>query len=231
MTAVAAPLGEAPAGIARRQVAAALAVLLILLAAGFIAGRSDHHTRLQLDPIRVVGGVPIGVRRSPAGALAAVDNYLLIDEESIEQNPARFRVLVREAFAPVIQQQAINEAAMVRAGDPAGMGLWASGGRSVTIIGAHRLDSYAKGSAQVTSWVGTVFWGPTQPPKQTSSLARTRLEWAGGRWVITSMLTRLATPGPVPALTPQADASDDTAGVFDNALAGFTALGTGAPGS
>jgi len=220
---------EPPRGVSRTRCALAATVVLVLIGAGFIVGRAGAGRSADAAPIADVDGVPIGVLDSRAGALAAADSYLEVDQQTIEQDPSRFRALVREAFATAIQPEVLQEAAAVRARDPRGMALWASGGRSVTMIGAHRVDFYGDGVAQVTSWVGTIFWGPGQPPKQAWDLARTQLRWAGGRWLVTGMVTRLPTPGPVPASTPQADPGDDTAGEFDNALAGFSALGTGAP--
>jgi len=220
---------EPPRGTSRAQCALAATVVLVLMATGFIAGRAGGARSGPAAPIAEVDGIPIGVVASRAGALAAADSYLIVDQQAIEQDPGRFQALVREAFAAAIQHDVLEQAAAVRAQDSRGMALWASGGRSATMIGAHRVDFYRDGAAQVTSWVGTIFWGPGQPPKQAWDLARTQLRWTDGRWLVTSMVTRLPTPGPVPASTPQADPRDDTAGDFDNALAGFGALGTGAP--
>lgn len=224
-------LAEPPTGVTRGRWSLAVFAIVALAGAGFITGRSSGSRTRAQAPIAEPGGVPVGVLHTRAGALAAADDYVLVDQQTIEQDPARFQSLVREAFAGPIQLEVLGEAASVRAQDPRGMALWASAGRSATLIGAHRLDYYTGDGAQVTNWVGTIYWGPGQPPKQAWNLARTQLRWSDGRWLVTSMVTRLPTPGPVPASTPQADPRDDTAGVFDNALAGFGALGTGAPES
>ena len=222
-------LVEPPRGVSRAWCALAAAVVLVLIAAGFIVGRAGAGRSADAAAIADVKSIPIGVLHSRAGARAAADSYLVVDQRTIEQDPGRFATLVRDAFATTIQPAVLEQAAAVRAQDPSGMALWASGGRSATMIGAHRIDYYRDGAAQVTTWVGTIFWGPGQPPKQVWDLARTQLRWTDGRWLVTAMVTRLPTPGPVPASTPQADPSNDTAGDFDNALAGFSALGTRAP--
>jgi hypothetical protein len=222
-------LAEPPTGARRALMPAVVAAAVALAAAGFTVGRAGGGPHDVAAPLTTIGRVPVGVVRSSAGALAAADSYLLVDQATIEQNPGRFGRLVGAVFAPSLRHQVLAQAATVRATDPSGMTLWAAAGRSVTLIGAHRLDRYGHGTAEVTDWIGTVFWGPDQPPKQAWSLARVKLRWSRERWLITGIATRLASPGPVPALTPQANPSDDTSGAFDNTLAGFTAISTGAP--
>jgi hypothetical protein len=222
-------LAEPPAGVSRAIGSLALVLVIAAAAAGLIAGGTADSSAVAGAPIKEIEGVPVGVLHSRGGAVAAADDYVLVDQQTIEQDPTRLASLVRQNFAHPIQAEVLAQAQTARAQDPRGMALWASAGRSASLIGAHRLDAYDGRTAEVTSWVGTIYWGPGQPPKQAWDLARTWLRWAGGRWLVTSIRTRLPIPGPVPASTPQADAADDNAGVFDNALAGFGALGTGAP--
>ena len=50
--------------------------------------------------IELIDGVPVGVQDTPAGALAAADNYLALASQSVEQDPAVFAALVAQAYAP-----------------------------------------------------------------------------------------------------------------------------------
>lgn len=49
--------------------------------------------------VELVGGVPVGVQDTPGGALAAVDNYLALASQSVEQDPAVFATLVAQVYA------------------------------------------------------------------------------------------------------------------------------------
>ena len=109
------------------------------------------------------------------------------------------------------------------------MTLWADGGESFTMIGAHRLDWYRPDRAQITAWAAQVFWGPGQPPCQAWSLARITLGWRDDRWEVTGMTT-LPVAAPAPAALPQAARADDGAAVFSTELAGFTPVSYGSPG-
>ena len=109
------------------------------------------------------------------------------------------------------------------------MSLWAHGGQNLSVIGARRLDYYAGNDAEVTTWNVDVFWGRRRPPKQAWVLTQTSLRWTGGRWLVTATAT-LPTPGPVPAITPQATAANDSADAFASDLAGFQPPSYGAAG-
>ncbi len=229
MSVIAQRASEPPAGISGRTRAWAIAVIVI--ATALAATLSGLGSRTIEPPAASVirDGVPVGVLHSRAGALVAAGDYLLVDQQTLERDPTRYAALVRDAFAPSIQAQALAQAARVRTADPAGMRLWASGGRSVTLIGAHRLDAYRGDRASVSCWVATVYWGAGQVPKQAWSLVRLMLRWRDGRWWLSGLVSDRGASAPVPARTPQATPGDDTTRAFDRLLAGFSPVGAGAP--
>jgi hypothetical protein len=201
----------------------------LLAAAAFLVGRALAPAAPARDPIENAGGIPVGVDHSPSGALAAADNYVAISYGSVERNPARDAQLINSVYAPAIRASAMSGAAAVRAQNSTGMSLWARGGRNLSLVGARRLDYYRGDAAQVNTWNVDVFWGPGRRPKQAWVLTQTSLRWSDGRWLVTSTTT-LPTPGPVPAVTPQATTSNDSATAFDIDLAGFSAPSYGAAG-
>jgi hypothetical protein len=210
--------------------AAAVAGTLVLLAlATFLVGRSLAPAAQPADPVITMAGIPVAVDHSPAGALAAADNYVAVSYATVERNPRRDKQLIDTVYAPAIRTSAIAGAATVRSQNVAGMSLWAHGGQNLSLIGARRLDYYHGDEAQVTTWNVDIFWGPGRPPKQAWVLTQTSLRWARGRWLVTTTTT-LPTPGPVPAITPQANAANDSQRAFDRDLAGFSAPLYGAAG-
>jgi hypothetical protein len=219
---------EPPAGVRQVPLAATAAIVLLGGLLGFAAGARGPRGAPASAPIELRDGLPVGVLHSPAGALAAADAYLMTDAQTIERDPRRFATLVRTVFAPGLRAAVLSAAASTRARDPGGMALWAVAGRSATLIGAHRLDTDIGTRVRVSAWVGTVAWGPGRPPAQSWALDQIALRWSAGRWWVTA-LSSAASDAPEPARTPQADPADDGAGIFDNALAGFSAIGSGAP--
>lgn len=208
---------------------AAAATILLLGLAAFLLGRTISPAASSAALVAEMSGIPIGVQHSPMGALAAADNYVAVSYDSVERKPSLDTLLIGTVYAPAIRTSAITGAATVRAQNPAGMSLWAHGGQNLSVIGARRLDYYEGDDAQVTTWNVDVFWGPGRPPKQAWVLTQTSLRWSGGRWLVTATTT-LPTPGPVPALTPQATAANDSADAFATNLAGFQAPDYGAAG-
>jgi hypothetical protein len=188
--------------------------------AGFLAGRAGL-AGAPSPPIDLRDGVPVGAVHSPGGAVAAADSYLAVEQQTVERDPARFAALVAADYASDIRSGSLASAEVDRRNDPIGMALWARGGESYTVIGAHRLDAYTGERATVTTWAGQVYWGPGQPPTQTWALGRTMLAWTSGRWSVRAMST-LPNPGPSPAAVPQAGPGDDSASRFDTLLDGFT---------
>jgi hypothetical protein len=214
----------------RLYTAAAVAGTLALLAVGaFLVGRSLAPAPQSADPVTTIAGIPVAVDHSPAGALAAADNYVAVSYATVERNPRRDQLLIDTVYAPAIRGSALGGAATVRNQNATAMGLWADGGQNLSLIGARRLDYYRGDEAQVTTWNVDVFWGPGRAPKQAWVLTQTSLQWARGRWLVISTAT-LPTPGPVPAGTPQATGTNDSEWAFDQALAGFSAPMYGAAG-
>jgi hypothetical protein len=210
---------------AGRQAVALLALAVALTGLAFLAGRLRHGTGTP-DAIELVSGVPVGVERSPAGALAAADDYVAVEQRTVERDPARFSALVRQAYVPVLESAALAGGRADRRGDPGGSALWAGGGESFTVIAAHRLDRYESDGAVVTVLAGQVFWGPGRGPEQVWELGQVSLAWDRGRWRVAAMRT-LPAPAPAPASLPQASSRDDSTGAFDRALGGFAAVGYG----
>ena len=205
------------------------ATIVLLGLAAFLIGRALSPGAAPADPVAEISGIPVGVEHSPEGVLAAADNYVAVSYASVERNPGVDTLLIETVYAPAIRMSAIAGAAAVRAQNPVGMSLWAHGGQNLSVIGARRLDYYEGNDAEVTTWNVDVFWGPGRPPKQAWVLTQTSLLWSGGRWLVTATTT-LPTPGPVPAITPQATAANDSSVAFGNDLAGFHAPTYGAAG-
>lgn len=208
---------------------AVAATIALLGAAAFLLGRTLSPGAPPADPVAEIGGIPIGVEHSPAGALAAADNYVAVSYDSVERHPALDTLLIDTVYAPAIRASAVSGAAAVRAQNASGMRLWAHGGQNLSVVGARRLDYYHGDDAEVTTWNADVLWGPRRPPKQAWVLTQTSLRWIGRRWFVTATTT-LPTPGPVPAMTPQATAANDSANAFADDLAGFHAPSYGAAG-
>lgn len=162
--------------------------------------------------VRVIGGVPVGVEDSPAGALAAADNYVALASQWIEQNPGVFAALVAQAFTASSRAGVLAQARAIRRVDVTNMKSYEEGGRAVAILAARRLDAYTPTSARVTSWLGGIVWGPRLSPRQTWNLIETTLRWQAGRWRVVAMDTS-ATPAPVPAIV-YVDGGNDQAQAF-----------------
>ena len=206
-----------------------LALLSGILGGCFAAGRATVSAAGRPNPIVFERGIPVGVQHTPRGAVAAADEYLAVEQETVERDPARFGSVVRVDYARSIRQSTIAAGAADRSGDPAGMVLWADGGQSFTVIGASRLDWYRSGGAQVTLWAGQVFWGPGRAPTQAWALAQTTLVWRHGRWLVLAMRA-LPDHAPSPAALSGADPRAETGAAFDSQLRGFTSVSYGAPG-
>ena len=193
-------------------------VLLVLL----LSGRGGGGGQPALPPtIRLVDGVPVGVRDTQAGALAAADNYVALASQSVEQNPSSFAALVAQSYLPSVRASVLAEAQQLRAGDTQNMRNYREGGRGIALIAARRLEHFTPRSANVTSWLAGIVWGPRFTPRQTWNLVETSLIWRDGGWLIASSRVA-ATPAPVPAIVYVQD-ENDRASAFDSALAGMSA--------
>jgi len=192
------------------------------LGAGVLIGRATkpaHHGAPAA--VVMVGGVAVGVLDTPAGALAAADNYLASASQAVEQNPAEFAALVAAVYAPASRASTLRQAAQARAADITDMRNYAQGGRAVAVIAARRLGRYMPGRATVTSWLGGFVWGPALSPRQSWNLVETTLVWRRGRWLVLSMDTERA-PAPVPSVV-FVDGHNNQSPTFNAQLAGMTA--------
>jgi hypothetical protein len=188
-----------PRSATRIALALALAGVVMLLLVGILGlTRSGEHDA-EVVAVKLVGGVPVGVQHTPAGALAAADNYVALASQSIEQDPAVFAELVAQVYAPSARGRTLAEAGRVRAGDAQNMSNYREGGRGIAVIAARRLDRYTAQQATVTSWLGGFVWGPHVAPRQTWNLVETTLRWQAGRWFVVSSNTD-TTPAPVPSI-------------------------------
>lgn len=206
----------------RARIALVGLLTAFMLAAGVVIGRATKPADHGADAaVVLVGGVAVGVLDTPAGALAAADNYLASASQSVEQDPGGFAALVDTVYAPASRASTLAQAAQARAADVADMSNYAQGGRAVAVIAARRLDRYTPGRATVTSWLGGFVWGPGLSPRQSWNLVDTTLIWRRGRWLVFSMNTE-RTPAPVPSVV-FVDGHNNQSVTFNARLAGMTA--------
>ena len=214
----------------RRRIAVAVAaVAVIALALVLMVGERSRvvvRTR-EVSPVEVVGGVPVGVERSPAGALAAAERYVSVSAQTLEQDPRVFARLVGEVYAPAVRERVLEEAREIRSTDTVDMANYARGGRGLAVIAAQQLVSFTPAAASVRCWLEGIVWGPRFAPRQTWSLVNTTLSWSAGRWlVLDSHLD--AAPAPVPAVV-YVQGANDTSAAFAR-LAQMSSLSLGAGG-
>jgi hypothetical protein len=206
----------------RARIALAGLLALCALATGVLIGRASGHTdHASSAAVVMIRGMAVGVQDTPAGALAAADNYVAIASQTVEQNPGEFAEFVDAVYAPTARTDTLSQAARVRAADVADMRNYAQGGRAVAVIAARRLDRYTPARASVTSWLGGLVWGPGRSPRQSWNLVDTTLSWQQGRWLIASMNTE-HTPAPVPSVV-FVDGQNNSSAAFDARLVGMTA--------
>jgi hypothetical protein len=208
----------------RRAPVALIALIAVSLVAFVLLGvdlaRQSGGRGAAAAAIELESGVPVGVKHTPAGALAAADNYLADSAQTLEQDPSAFGQLVAKVYAPSARTQTLAAAQQLRLSDADGMGNYSEGGRGLAVVAARRLDSYTPSSATVTSWLAGFVWGPRVSPRQSWNLVDTTLVWRSGRWLVVSSQTD-ATPAPVPAIV-YVDGHSDSLGSFSR-LAGMTA--------
>jgi hypothetical protein len=184
-----------------------LTLLFALLALEILEGGADQSSRPEA--VELFDGVPVGVTHTPAGALAAADNYLAVSSQSIEQDPPAFAALVAQGYAPAVRAHTLAEAEKLRAADPQSMANYAEGGRGVAVVAARRLDNYSAQSATITSWLAGFVWGPRISPRQSWNLVDTTLRWQSGRWLVVSSRTD-STPAPAPSVVYIKGSNDQT---------------------
>lgn len=180
-----------------RSVFQAGAVVLVLIGIGggsFGAGRSTVADASKPNPLALDHGVPVGVVRTPAGALAAADNYAAAGITA-SVDPVALRGFATAVLDPALRARFLTDGLALagRVGPP-------TGGRVLGLVIAHRLERYVAGRAEVTTWALGTYWDGGVLPTQDWALVDVSLRWSGERWLITSLQESI--PGPVPALVP-----------------------------
>ena len=210
-------------------VLAALVAALVVAGGAFAIGRSTApESAAPTSPAgrpaltQTVAGVTIGVARSRAGALAASDNYVAAATQNVVQDPSQYEQLVRRAYAPSYQQTALQDAKETRQRSPRLAALYGSGGKTVVLVGARRLDSFNGIEATTTSWVGGVTWGSDEDTQQSWNLVETTLRWDGQRWLVTK-LAGASRPAPTPRIVGFDTAESRTSAAFERELRGMSA--------
>jgi hypothetical protein len=196
------------------RLAAIVLVPVAAFAAAFVAGRtiSGHH--VAPDAIQVRVGLPVGVLHTPAGALAAADNYVAAGvAASLEQS--RLQRFADTLVLPAARSELLRVSAELgrRSAPPAGT-------RAIAAVVGHVLRAYTADTARVTTWEVGSYWGSALAPTQYWALADLALRWRGGRWRIASLDERI--PGPVPALIAAGPGATTTA-AWSAALIGMSA--------
>jgi hypothetical protein len=191
----------------------------LLLAGGFAAGHQPSSRSVSRPPIiRLEHGVPVAVRNSPAGAIAAADNYLAAEDQALTAAGA-LRQVVGADWAPADRATELSRPfpAATLAGRPqtfAGLKLTAA-------VAATKLVSYAGGDAEVGVWHEVTVWSSAVEPTQRWMLDTVGLRWSSGQWVIASRSSAPDAHTPVPAWT-NGTTADRTTGAFESRLAGMS---------
>lgn len=208
-----------------------VATALLISGAAWAAGRAsapdpsaagDDKIAIARSAVRTIDGVPVGVQRSRAGALAAADNYVARVTETVVQDPSTYARLVRAVWVPEGQNGALREGESTRQRSIAAVENYVAGGRGLSIIAARRLDAYDGARADVTVWTAGFSWGPRQRPGQRWFLTETTLRWDGQRWRIEKM-AEAQRPAPAPARVGYDAPVSLKAETFDRELRGMTA--------
>jgi hypothetical protein len=189
-------------------------VLIGVLGAAFAAGRWTLDRRGGPDPVALDHGMPIGVLETPAGALAAADNYVATGI-SASLDPGRLRQFADMAIDPAARAGFISTSqSLAQSGGPP------VGARVIADVIAHRLESYRGGTAEVDAWALGSYWAGGVEPTQYSVLVQLSLRWEGDGWQLASVSESL--PGPVPGLVAGPTAGRSAA-VWDRELSGMLA--------
>ena len=201
--------------------AAAIALILLgVLSGAFAAGRSTVAGPQKPNPVQLEQGIAVGVVRTPAGALAAADNYVATGITASLDPPA-LRRFADTAIDPTLRARfiAASQAGGQRIGPP-------PGARALGLVIAHRLDSYGAGRAEVSTWGVGSYWDGGSAPAQYWALVDVSLQWGSGHWQVAALQESL--PGPVPALV-GGPAAGRSAPVWDRWLSGMSAPLYGSP--
>jgi hypothetical protein len=196
-----------------------IVVSLAVTAGGLALGYRTTPKPGRPNPIRLEHGVPVGVLDTPVGALAAAENYVGAEDNSL-LSPIELRRVVDTVWAPAERPVELAQPfpAAALAGKPATF----AGLKLTGAIAADKLEAYSPGSAQVAVWHEITIWSPSVEPTQRWSNDTVTLAWDGGRWLVTSRAAAPDPATPVPAWT-SGTATDRTSQAFDARLAGMSA--------
>jgi len=212
--------------------------VVVVAALGWVVGHSSapggaaeaQGQRATSGPIRSIEGVPVGVQRDRAGALAAADNYVAVGSETVLQDPDRYATLVRQTYAATYQRTAIREAQAARKRMSELVSQYAAGRRGVALVAARRLDEYTSDKAKVTTWTAGVSWGPGRPAGQRWYFTETALILDGDRWRVEE-IDESKRSAPTPGVVRYSDKASLEQEAFDRGLEGMTAPAYGAEGT
>lgn len=199
-----------------------LLVVLVVLPISVAAVAVGYRTapkRAAANPVRLERGVPVGVLDTPAGALAAADNYLVSEDDALV-SADRLRRVIDTAWAPA--ERSVELAQPFPAAAVAGRPATFAGLKLTAAVAADKLEAYTPRSAQVGVWHEFTTWAPSVAPTQRWSLDTVTLVWASGHWLIASRSTAPDSATPVPGWT-SGSPSDRTSAAFDARLAGMSA--------
>jgi hypothetical protein len=200
-------------------------VALLVTAVAFAAGYRTVSATPHRDPIRLESGVPVGVLHTPAGALAAADNYVSAEDGALLSGAAIRRV-VDSLWVP--RERAIELAQPFPAAAVAGRPAKFPGLKLMAAVAAHKLESYSANTAQVGVWHEITLWSSTVAPAQHWSLDTLTLVWEAGRWLVASRSSPPDSETPVPAWT-SGGPTDRTGPAFNSRLVGMSGPYYGAP--
>ena len=197
-----------------------LALGAVVVTAGALAfGYETVPATTRPNAIRLEHGVPVGVLDTRAGAVAAADNYVATEDDSL-LSPSQIRGVVDTEWAP--QERAVELAqpflAAALAGEPATL----DGLKLTAAVAADKLQAYSPQRAQVSVWSEITIWSSTVAPTQRWTLDTVTLAWDSGRWLVTSRSTAPDSSTPVPVWT-SGDMRDRASATFDTRLADMSA--------
>ena len=152
---------------------------LVVTAGAFAVGHQTVPTATRPSAIRLVHGVPVGVLDTPAGAIAAADNYVASEDDALPPPPIETRAVVDIEWAP--QERAVELAQPFPAAALAGKPATVAGLKLTALVAADKLESYSPQSAEVGVWSEITVWSPTVEPAQHWSLETVILAWESGR--------------------------------------------------
>jgi hypothetical protein len=195
------------------------AVLLLVPAGAFVIGYESVPRTSHPNPIRLEGGVPVGVLDTPAGAVAAADNYLSAEDDALVSAGDLRRVL-DAAWTPAAR--AVEFAQPFPAAALAGKPATFPDLELTAAVAGDRLESYTAGAARIGVWHEVTIWSRAVSPAQRWTLDTVTLVWQASQWMVASHSSAPQAQTPVPAWT-SGGPDDRTSEAFDTRLAGMSA--------